>query len=522
MGREELLRAYRDVPYLSQPVAEMQPGRLHALATLFGLDPAEAQTCRILELGCGDGTNLLATACNLPEADCLGIDLSPENIKRAQAGVRSLGLENIRFIRADLAALPDDLGSFDYVVCHGLFSWIPRSLQDRLLEVFRTHLRPHGVGYLSYNTYPGWHSRRMTRQMMRFAMHDADDPATQVAACRALVGFVAEHAVGESPVYQALVRRQHKEVDSASDFRLYHDFLETWNEPIYFEKFVEAAREQGLSYLTDAQYSSTLTEHMLPESAAHALKELEDDAIRREQLLDFLTERTFRRSLVFRSDLKDKQPELAADNLSELECSACLSPVAEGPVDLRTREPLRFTDSQGADLVVCEPAVKTAFVILRQHWPRSVPFRELRKVLDPLLTPETRPGLLEEALLDAFARQAIDLHGRPQRCASQVSECPVASPFARYCVGLKRDVINLRCERVELPHLARALLPLLDGSRNRAAFLTLLVELGLDGTLAVAGEDGKAISDPEQLGRLFANALEPALATIARSGLLVA
>ena len=163
--------AYDQVLYPGVPLPQTHPDRLATIAGLFGMTPAAAPNCRVLELGCGDGGNLIPMALTLPASVFTGIDLAEPAIARGCALANTLGLENITLRHLDLMRMGPDLGEFDYgvfdyIIAHGLYSWVPPEVRDQLLSLCRAHLAPQGVAYVSYNAGPGFARRRMFREMM--------------------------------------------------------------------------------------------------------------------------------------------------------------------------------------------------------------------------------------------------------------------------------------------------------------------------------------------------------------------
>ena len=148
---DALLRAYNDVAYTSHPDFATHPDHLATVATLLGLDVAPVATCRVLELACGDGTNLLPVAAALPNATFVGIDFAARPVARAQRMASDLGLANVRLLQRDLRELPADLGTFDYVIAHGLYSWVPADVRAHVLPLIARHLAPQGVAFVSCN-----------------------------------------------------------------------------------------------------------------------------------------------------------------------------------------------------------------------------------------------------------------------------------------------------------------------------------------------------------------------------------
>jgi SAM-dependent methyltransferase len=184
------INSYDEVPYPSLPARRTHPSHLAAIARLFGMVPPSPGRCRLLELGCASGENLLPLAADFPDSHLVGIDLSVRQIEAGRSVVEQLGLSNIDLRRLDLHDFGEDQGTFDYILCHGVFSWVPRAVQDRILEIGLRHLAGNGVFFASYNTYPGWHLRGVVRDMMVYHVRGIEDPATRVAQARALPDFL--------------------------------------------------------------------------------------------------------------------------------------------------------------------------------------------------------------------------------------------------------------------------------------------------------------------------------------------
>src|SRR6266851_5993395 len=153
--------SYDEVPYHSFPFADSHPDRLATVAHLFGLTPPDPQTARILELGCASGGNLLPMAELYPQGRFIGIDLSERQIAAGQQAVTAVGLTNLELRQASILDVDASWGQFDYVIAHGVFSWVPEPVQDKILSICHTNLQPNGIAYISYNTLPGWHMRGM-------------------------------------------------------------------------------------------------------------------------------------------------------------------------------------------------------------------------------------------------------------------------------------------------------------------------------------------------------------------------
>ena len=117
--------AYERLPYVSLPVSYTQPTNLAALVQLFGLSAPSLERPRVLELGCASGGNLIPLASRHREGHFLGLDLSRRHVGDAQHRIAAFGLRNIEIRQADIATVDLSRERFDFVICHGVFSWTP-------------------------------------------------------------------------------------------------------------------------------------------------------------------------------------------------------------------------------------------------------------------------------------------------------------------------------------------------------------------------------------------------------------
>src|SRR4051794_13106921 len=149
--------SYDEMPYESHPYAQTHPSRLAVVATLFGLRPPPVETCRVLELGSAAGGNIIPIAESFPRSQWVGIDLSTRQVDEGQRLVQAMGLKNVTLRHASIMDVDDSYGQFDYILAHGVFSWVPTEVRDKILDICSKRLTANGVAYVSYNTYPGWH-----------------------------------------------------------------------------------------------------------------------------------------------------------------------------------------------------------------------------------------------------------------------------------------------------------------------------------------------------------------------------
>jgi SAM-dependent methyltransferase len=177
----EAISAYDKVLYPATVFPQTHPSRLATVAFLRGVQPAPVNRCRVLELGCGLGANVIGMAFQLPESEFIGLDLARRPVASGQAFVAELGLRNISLHSMDLCrASAEEFGRFDFIIAHGVYSWVPQPVRERILAICREMLNPQGVAYISYNAFPGNHLRDLVRWMMRFHTARFDTPDEKV------------------------------------------------------------------------------------------------------------------------------------------------------------------------------------------------------------------------------------------------------------------------------------------------------------------------------------------------------
>ncbi len=468
--------AYDEVSYPGWSYPQSHPDRLATLARLFGLAPADPASCRVLELGCGDGANLLPIAGAWPQARVVGIDLAASAIARGRSAADALGLRNLDLRWGDLTRLPDELGEFDYVIAHGVYSWVPEPVRHALLDACRRLLAPQGVAFVSYNVYPGGHLRQMLREMLLMHIEEIAEPDRRCAAAREFLAWVAEaQPEGHAGASRGALALEAERLAKRSDGSLFHDDLSDVFHLCYFRDFCAQADAHGLQYLAEAEFHE-MQDLELPPAARQRLAEFAPDLVAREQYLDFLKERRFRQTLLCHAEAPLRS-ELHSDAVWELSVSSVAVPEgAEG--DALSREAQRFRGRGGGAFSTNEPLLKVALALLRREWPRAVPMSELLQAAaagcgQPAGTAQR--DLLGNFALACYASGSVDLHWRQAPFARWPGPRPRASSLAQRQARDGTNVTSLLGNSVELDDpLAPRVLPLLDGTRDRATLLRAL------------------------------------------------
>jgi SAM-dependent methyltransferase len=451
---------YDEVPYPGRAFPQTHPDRLATMATLYGLDPVAPAACSVVELGCGDGGNLLPMALTLPGSTFLGIDSSAYAIERARSIAAELGLDNVRFEELGFDDFEPPRGSADYVIAHGVYSWVPADVRDRLLVVAAQALSERGVAYVSYNVLPGHRTRQTLRDMLALELEGIDEPGARMAAARELLAQVA--AIWPSgPGLETTLGSQARMLVAQDDALFFHDTLAPINLAPYFRDFAKHAAENGLQFLAEAEITEMQSGALPPELQERLLAA--DDVVRREQLMDFLKQRMFRQTLLCHAGLQvDPEPRLAR--------AAKLA--AAGPIEHETDAStgrVTFTGSAGATLTTDHPLLVSALQRIGERWPAAAWLRELGSEQP---APPHELAVLCEALVRCFQANLVRLHVHPPIAETTPGERPRASPLARLQARDRENMTTLRHTSVRLEdELGWQLVVLLDGTRDRAALL---------------------------------------------------
>lgn len=490
---------YDLVPYGGWSYAFTHPDVLATVARLRGLATAPVETCRVLEIGCAAGYNLIPMAFSLPNAAFVGIDASSRQIDEGREIAAHLDVPNVELLHQDLTDWDGSLGQFDYIIAHGIYSWVPSPVRDGLLALCRSALAPNGVAYISYNTYPGWHMMESMRRMMLYHIREIGEPAQRAAAAKELIGFLvqatgaASYRLSSYPAaYEQLLNGYYHGIlnmPDRADSLFLHDELEAVNDPCYFHEFLAHAEQHELAYVADAEFSTGLPSALPDETSANllALAQTNGKSGDSGQYLDFVVNRTFRRSLLCHKEVA-LTPAIEMDVLDTLYFSAHARGLLAEGADPEAAS-VEFVSGDGAKLLSDHPVTIVGMTCLKSIWPARA---TLNQVLEMAYTElmETNPHLRAELyaaltgadperqrqdrwqlagnLLQAYCTsgELVSLHSHAGFYTAEVAPRPLASPWARWEAGKRTTVTDLRLRRVALTPHCHYLLPLLDGTRT--------------------------------------------------------
>lgn len=298
----EVKDSYDSFLYVSKPFSSTNINNLQAKAKLYGLNPTPLKGARILELGASCGGNLIPQALYYPEATFTGIDLSGVQVQHGNEIIKSIGLTNVTLLEKDILDIDESFGTFDYIIVHGIWSWVPDVVKDKILSICNKNLSDNGIAYVSYNTYPGWKRLEQLRDIMLYSEKRAKDQnlLERTLYTKNVLKMVAdtmnsdERSRTQSNYKISNIHR----VLNSSDYYVAHEYLETFNDPVYVSDFIERAQQQGCAYIGDEVPQRSFIS-WLSEDVADNIRALSNgNYIDKEQFYDYVYDTQFRMSLL--------------------------------------------------------------------------------------------------------------------------------------------------------------------------------------------------------------------------------
>jgi predicted O-methyltransferase YrrM len=506
---------YDEIAYPTEAYRQTYPDRLATAGALMGMTPPPVDRCRVLELGGGSGTNLLSMALSLPGAEFVGIDSAASRVAQAREAAQMWGLRNITFLERDLLDEVADLGRFDYVVAHGVYSWTPPDVRDRVLAICDETLAEQGVAFVSYTVYPGAYHRRIAREILLQHAPDTMSPREQLDRARDLLTFLAD-AMPRPERYRDIFRHERDLLDRLGEGHYLHDNL-CAHESVYFREFVAHAGRHGLRYLGDSAVSRSMR-GLYPPAAIDKLNQLAPDRLAREQYRDVLDGRLFRETLLCREGVTIADEPLP-ERVQEVYVTSPVQKAAAAPGSAPSSA--TFQMPGGAPIRVDHPLAAAALGALSEEGLAGLSFHELLARAQARL-PAAAAQELAEVLLITEGAGLVDLTVHRPRFVTVVSDRPAGSPLTRWQISRGKPTTNVWHCPVPLDDpVSRHLFALLDGTRDRAALVEGLAA-HMEQQQHFPRRDHAVIREPAELRRLLSDSLDANLERFASWCLLVA
>lgn len=477
--------SYDDLQYPSYPVTSSHPDRLFDIAKLFGMSPTPPENARILELGCAGGGNIIPVASLFPNSQCVGIELSETQANNGRIACKFIGLKNIEIHTASITDITKAFGKFDYIVCHGVFSWVPDFVRDAILRVASENLNENGVAYISYNVYPGWYYRGMVRELMVRHVKDIKDIPTKIAQARALLAFLVEANQSTDSAHAAALRSEAKLLANQSDMYIFHEHLEDYNKPFYFQDFIAEAAKFNLQFLGEASIASMWKGNFSPDTASKL--ETINDSVLSGHYMDCIIGRTFRETLLVHKDAKISR-HIDDERISDIRFMGSFKVKDDVPASTEaTPANMKRYKSKVGTINTCDREMQIAIEALTKACPYYLSVEELIQKIHAEYLVEGKPFAVNRTALAAtFMQWALAGHMEfrysPNRLTTKVELKPKLTSWARAQAQAGTMLTGLLHEVVTVSELHAQIIPFVDGTRDIkaiAAEIELLVQLNM-------------------------------------------
>lgn len=519
--------SYDLVPYPSAPFPKSYPNHLAAMARLFGVDAVAPSKARVLELGCSNGANLLPMADAFRSATFVGIDSSRVQIEAGQRLAQAAGLTNVELRHQDILDFKGDGSKFDYIVVHGVYSWVGSPVQARIIEICRDHLSENGIAYVSYNVLPGSDMRRSMREIARFHTGGLQQPAAKVKQARSVLKFLADSVPANDNAYGLLIRNELDLVSKVEDGFLYHDYLDGENSALYFHEFVSRAESNRLQYLCESTLSDMLSTNF-PKEVSSTLDKLEN-IVAQEQYIDFIRNRGFRQTLLCRAAVKIHR-NITPETVKSLAFNSQFTPMRQ-PADLTPGVVILFPTPSGQQISTGDAFMKAVLSILCENPLRALGFKDLletarsryRALVDRPAADlaKAEENALATNLLGLLSKGFLDIYAEPIAGGYEVPALPKVSEFTRLQARTANAVASRLNISVPVDALGRVVLGHCDGTRTVEQLVGLAVTEAQKGILQVR-QGKRTVRDAKKLRDMLTPQVTTVLETLARGGMFVA
>ena len=509
---------YDDFPYEGFPYSYTRPEHLRTLGLLFGMNPPAIETAKILDIGCAEGANMISFAESYPESYTLGVDLSKVQIQNGMKILNDLGLKNIDLKHLSITDLNESFGTFDYIICHGVISWVPSIVREKILEVTKKLLHKNGIAFISYNTLPGWNMQKSIRDMMMFHATGFTDNASKLQQAKLFLDFVNDSLEGVDTTYSKFLRDETKSLKSLNDSHIIHEYLGEENTAFSFYEFASMAKAHNLNYVGDSILSSMFIGN-LPPKAAEKLQAV-NDIIKTEQYIDFISNRRFRRSILCHDSVALNRT-ITADKLQQFYTTLNVYPaVSEDKVDLNNQlESLNFNynNNEKFALSTTSPAMKAILYVYSENLGNPLTLEAVASLAEKKLHKgnieaiktelgQTITKMLLEGYVQIFATKPVSIY--------EITEKPLVSSLAIYQAknfGKPNVFVTNSINNPMLIQLhEQYIVALLDGEHTIDNVKSELLKKFNEGVLVVSNENG-TITDEKLLKSFADHAVDEAL-----------
>lgn len=519
--------AYDDLPYVSKSFSQTHPSSLKAVCSLFNFETPDVETANILEIGCSFGGNIIPIAQQLPKAKVLGLDLSEKQILVGKDAIKAMGLKNIKLKHQDITTYKVPAKKFDYIICHGVYSWVPAQVKEAIFQVIADGLSDNGVAIVSYNTYPGWKISEVYRDSMLYRSQPVDNVREKIKYGFGMLDFLKANLPKESP-WGVAIEQHYDHIRQADMSYLAHEYFEVVNDPCYFHQFMGSAESKGLNFVAEADFQNHFFAPVpLDDEAYQALKrESGGDPIKLEQLSDFLSNRKFRQTILTRKSIQ-QSVELEGKSLKHDVLSKLYIQGAFYKEQTESQE-VQWKSSHVPNGTAFKTIPETDFIFdrLNQMNGKSINVEVLWNMAESSKQPFDRLAFLN-TIAEIILRRVVKIRSVPISWGLTDEAKPQVSEENRKLLAWIKANPNTIClstpyhEPIELGVIADELFPLLNGEHTLEDFHKHLVEAAKARRVIFYDNDNAAVSEPEHLHNAVVEHTDKLLKLLRYNGLLV-
>ena len=480
-------KSYDEAPYKSKTFYYTQPGRQQMILKLLGFKTPNLEKSRVLEIGCSFGGNIIPFALENSKAEVIGIDLSSVQIEEGNRIIKYLGLENIRLIHQNVLEFDKKLGKFDYIICHGVFSWVNKEVQKGILNVIKNHLSENGSAIISYNTYPGWKNLEVVRDVMLFRdemLKSRGEPINESNAVR--YGRGAIEFLSQFSILNEKIKEGIKGIEDKDDYYILHEYLEDTNQPTYLYDFNKMLLEHGLIHVVDSDLMKTFP-NISNEIEEKLVAECGNDNIAKEQYYDFLLDRQFRISIITHEANKEKiniSKDVRIVDLKEIDIRGKYEKNKDGFYTIENNE-------------IKDEEVTTILDILSENYPNTMTVDELEKKVIERRKTETNNVyanavyLMYGKLVEAYSRKLT------VKKEEKIKLNPKYKNYLEYFITNPNPVIALASFEGTINYdtinpIMLSIITLFDGTRTDEDIFNILLEKEKEGEVVISCEEGSS------------------------------
>lgn len=459
-SQQAATEAYRRNPYPPMIHNQNNPDRFATIARLAGMTPPDVRTARVLEIGAGNGLNVLSLAQAFPDAQFTGFDLEAEAIADGNDLRAAAGLENVRLEVLDLLDAEGRLEeSYDYVIAHGVFAWVPAPVAEAVLALIGRCLAPQGVAMVSFNALPGGYLRHALRDVMMRASKGATSPDEKLALAGDALRRIAEPRHSDTPAEKGYREMARLALKQDTRVMLHDELGDQWHPKLLADVLAQAG-QHGLAFLGDIS-TNRLGEAFVAEVDQGPATQQAVEARACDN--DEASFAMFRRLLLVRAEAVPARVPTPAVMETLFAASGATEP-----------EPDTFA-TKGARVQVANAALAAGVRRLIEASPARIAVRDLA------LAPD-----LYEPLLNLFDHDLVSLHTVDAPFATVAGERPRTSPLARAMIarGIAHTA-TLAHRPLQLQASVAAAVVALDGG-DESRFGAIIGEAGVERDAALA------------------------------------